>query len=109
MAARGTIAGITKARQSSPDGRFSPRPSGERRERRRVARNRRAVHVEDERDEAVIARERHDIEHRRLAETPDRGREGGIADVAVIEKLHAEIVDETLVVRERGRPVAPSD
>src|ERR1700722_4580645 len=76
---------------------------GQRVERRRTLRNRRAVDVEDERDEAVISREADELEHGRLAEARDRGSEGRIADVALVQKLGAQVVDQRLVVREPRR------
>src|SRR5262245_39685409 len=72
----------------------------ERQQRRRTFRDRRAVEIEDQRDEAVIGGEAHELEHRGLAEAGDRSRKSLVAHVAVVQQLGAYIVDQRLVGRE---------
>src|ERR1700693_5662368 len=82
---------------------------GQRLERRRTLRNRRAGDVEDERDEAVISREADELEHGRLAEARDRGGEGRMAAVALEQKPGAKVVAQRLVAREPRRTLSLRD
>src|SRR6266849_10953735 len=84
-------------------------PLSDRRQRLVSLRNRCATGVENERNEAVIARGTDQLDQHLFAEPRLGGCESGVADVLVMQQFPDEVIDQRLVGREFRRAPAHLD